>query len=196
MRITDCAVNLSFQANYAVEVIDLTQPSNSSLEHYYYPGATKVGGKDGVLLKITLPNNQSWLATFAFGYDSRQALTGIFSCPNPSFVCVASSGQGYFVKVDSPPNWSVVDSYPLLNVYPIIERNMIIFVDYTTISAYRDDKQLWRTERLSWDGIKVDKITASLIKGRGWDASSGREVEFEVNLTTGEHTGRATTLFL
>jgi len=189
MRDANYIIDLSFQADYSIEIIDFTQFNHMLLEHYYYPNANKTGGRDGIILKISPLHKKEWLGTFAFGYDSPKALTGIYSCPHPSLLCVISSGQGYIVNADSPTNWNLIESYPILIVYPVVEKNLIIFVDYTTISAYQSNNLLWRTKQLSWDGITLVEITTSVIRGKGWDASINKDVEFEVDLASGDHIG-------
>jgi hypothetical protein len=38
-------------------------------------------------------------------------------------------------------------------------------------------------------GLSITEVGSDYIKGIGWDAPNEREVEFRVDLSTGEHTG-------
>jgi hypothetical protein len=181
-------LNLSFPHDYQVELIDLP-PASEAVRHIYFPGAVKEGGRDGLIVKFTPKEGQPWIGTFAFGYASPKALTGVFSCPDKQSACVVAAGAGYIIRVNNPNTWEAVRSYPIVDVLVITERLLLVFIDFTTLAAYGPEGVAWKTARLSWDGLKVTEVTQEHIKGLAWDSPQGREVEFFVDVQTGHHQG-------
>ena len=78
-----------------------------------------------------------------------------------------------------------------MDVRPIPEFRLLLFVGATTISAVGETGWLWTTGRLSWEGITISEIKQHVLSGTGWDALKDEEVPFEVDLITGRHTGGA-----
>lgn len=181
--------DLSFPHRYDVELIEEIPSSLKSINHIYFPGIAGKGGRDGLLVKLNPRQGLPWIGTFAFGYNSPKALTGIFSCPSELSLCVVSAGQGYIFKVEDPYSWSEVKSYPIVDVRLIVERELLVFIDFTTITAYGSDNMVWTTPRLSWDGLKITDVTSDYIKGLAWDSLNEQEVEFLVDIKTGYHEG-------
>jgi hypothetical protein len=76
-----------------------------------------------------------------------------------------------------------------MDVRPVPELKLLIFVGATTISAVGESGLQWTTGRLSWEGISISEIKQQVLLGTGWDALRDKEIPFEVDLTTGRHTG-------
>lgn len=128
----------------------------------------------------------SWVGEFEGGSEG---LTGIFSTPNEQAVCVVTAGQGFWVPVCSPENFDIIRSFPIKEIRQITEKDIIIFIDYTTIAAYGPNGFIWATEELSWDGLRKISILEDRIIGEGWDSPADRFIPFSVDLTTGRATG-------
>lgn len=179
---------LMYLLNYRVEVVHDLPGAEVPLETIYYPDASREGGKDGLLVKISPCDASAWLGVFAFG---SVGFTGVLSCPDPWTVCVVSRGDGYFVQTNRPDEWSRVACYPITDVRPVSDVGILVFANYTGLVAYGADGLRWRTSRLSYDGLKLGEISGECLRGLAWDAPSGTEVEFVVNLRTGSHIGGA-----
>ncbi len=83
---TDVTIDLTFDHSYAV--IRLTElPGDGKHSPIYFPGPSRTGGKDGILLKFTRANGEQWTGCFAFGHYQ---FCGVFALPNPDCVCVVS----------------------------------------------------------------------------------------------------------
>jgi hypothetical protein len=80
---------------------------------------------------------------------------------------------------------------PITDVRILPEHKMIVFVDFTHIFAYGAEKTLWRSERLSWDGITIQQVATNHLFGVAWDAMQDKEVEFALDVRNGQHTGGA-----
>jgi hypothetical protein len=181
--------DLSYPHNYEVDIVDNIPSGSDSIRHVFFPGATETGGKDGVTLRITPLARKPWIGTFAYGYSSQKALTAVFSCPDEHILCVLAAGRGYTVTAKDPIQWSELSPFPIISAFPILSSRIIVFVDFTTISAYRNNELIWVTDQLSWDGIMIKEITSEQIRGTGWDSPAQKEVDFIVDIKTGVHKG-------
>jgi len=178
----DKKMYLDFLHEYDVEMLNET-PANDK-NHYYYPGATRGGGQDGLLVKISPYNGSPWLGTFARG---RSSFYGIFSMPDPKKICVVSGGIGYIVSAKEASNWEQLKVSKTVDVRLILAHNLIVFVDadLTTIVAYDSTGLRWSTKQIGLDGLQITEITEKHIKGKYWNMRSGSDDEFSVEIETG-----------
>ncbi len=176
-----------FAHEYEFEVL-MEFPPHEHERRYYYPGAA-AGGSDGLIVRVTPLRGSSWIGVFAFGSRFETLMTGVFTHPDPGLLCVVSRGAGYFVKANAPENCTVIDVVPITTVKQVAEKPLLLFADFTCLSAYGKDGRIWRTRRLSWDGIEISTIDDQSVCGKGSDPTSAQAVPFCVNLTTGEASG-------
>ena len=179
--------HLVFPQQYRVEE-SLELPSGPSMKHLYFPGGSEKGGQDGLLIKVTPRMGEVWLGTFAFG-SFQNGVTGVYSCPDKESVCVISSGEGYIVRADDPVVWEEIGTCPILDVRIVANKELLLFADFTRITAYGQRGHVWTTGSLSWDGIEIVNVTPEHIRGLAWDSPQQRKVEFVVDVATGRHTG-------
>jgi len=71
----------------------------------------------------------------------------------------------------------------------VADQELLIFSGFHSLLAWGREGKAWQTGRLSWDGVRITGIRGETIIGTGWEMSTDRELEFEVNLKTGEHRG-------
>ena len=64
-----------------------------------------------------------------------------------------------------------------------------LFAGFQSLLAWGRKGKVWETGRLSWDGLRITAVRGETLQGMGWDMTSDRELEFTVNLKTGEHRG-------
>jgi hypothetical protein len=178
-------VDLSFQTNYDVEIVEELGSGN----RYYYPGATTQKGKDGLIIKVIPSENESWIGVFAFGEISIKGVSGIYTTPNPEKLCVVSRGMGYIVSTNNPIDWEEVVPIPIMEVYSVAAQNLLIFADYTKIYAYNASGLKWKTERLAFNSFKIIEVTDTSLKGRYWNERNDRDEIFEIDLLTGLQIG-------
>jgi len=177
---------------HAYECETREEVPNDALSHYYFPGATAKGGKDGLLVQIRPTRGESWLGTFAFGQVTPEGVSGVFTTPNPQQVCVVSRGQGYLVNTWEPSDWQAVRATPIISIHPIPSQHLIVFADHTTLIAYGHSGVQWKTARLSWDHLHITEVTDKTIKGEFWNIRSEAKEYFVVDLMTGGHQGGIT----
>jgi hypothetical protein len=182
-------MDVTFSHSY--ECDQLTEMSDSSLPHYYFPGATTKSGGDGILLRVRPKHGQAWLGTFAFGRVSPKGVSGLYATPDPERFCVVARGEGYFVTANKPETWESVGAKPVAHVRTVYAHGIIVFADHTRLWAYDATGLKWKTSRLAWDGLKITEITSMSIVGEFWDVSSEATASFVVDLASGSHEGGA-----
>lgn len=178
----------SFPHSYECDQMD-ELPGISLLQHYYYPGASTEGGRDGVLVRISPEDGRPWLATFAFGEITPNGASGIFSTPNPRTLCAVARGAGYFVSAAEPRSWESIAVLPIRDVRPVPHNGVIVFANFTHLIAYDQRGVRWRTKRLALDDLKITEVTDMYIKGEFWDIRAGAKGTFLVDLITGASRG-------
>src|SRR5215510_13278272 len=100
-------------------------PGRTTLAHYYYPGATTKGGRDGLLVEVRPERGQPWIGTFAFGDITANGVSGIFAMPEPHRLCVVSSGAGYLISANEPTAWETIQAIPVIDVRPVRAQDII-----------------------------------------------------------------------
>ena len=182
---------LDFPHDYEVIVQSERSIPDSSMRHYYFPGSSELGGHDGILVKVTPDKGIAWLGTFAYGYRSGLALNLVASCPDRGAICVVSSGMAMIVPVTSPVDQQVIDIHPVMGAYSLVNSKLLVFIGFDRIIALGPTGIEWKTRRLSWDGLRISKVTQTTIHGFAWDSPNNGEVEFTVDLQTGYTQGGA-----
>jgi hypothetical protein len=181
-------MDTTFPSSY--ECRELTSaPGCRTLPCYYYPGASKEGGRDGIIAEVRPDAGQPWLGSFAFGRVTPKGVSGMFATPDPQALCVVARGAGYWVRVSDPEVWEPIAADPITDVRPVAAQGILVFADYTRLVAYGEAGLRWRTKRLTWDDLKITEVQDEFITGEGWDAPANSSVSFRVSLATGEHEG-------
>ncbi len=183
----DGTIDETFAHSYECE--RLAETPERMQPHYYYPGASTEGGRDGILVKVRPERGLSWYGTFAFGQVTPKGISGIFTTPGRDRLCVVSRGEGYIVSAESPTVWEAVPTTPIIDVRPIRAQRIIVFADHTTLIGYGETGIKWKTERLTWDNLRIIEVTDAFIKGEFWDIRSEMVGTFVVDVATGAHRG-------
>ena len=180
-------MDATFAHTYACERLEET--ANTVLPHYYFPGASTQGGRDGLLVQVRPERGQPWLGTFASGRVTPKGISGIFTTPDPQRLCIVSKGEGYLVNATAPTKWERIRATPIIDVCSIRAKEIIVFANLTELVAYSSAGMKWRTKRLTWDGLRITKVTDALIEGEFWDIRTEAKGCFVVDLATGTHEG-------
>lgn len=73
-------------------------------------------------------------------------------------------------------------------IYDVPNRNMVVFGNGLWFNAVSEQGLLWRSERISWDGIKDVRIDGSMLIGKAFYIGGGW-VPFQLNLEDGTFEG-------
>src|ERR1700694_1569760 len=181
--------NFVFPRNYEAKVLESYGLVNPVEKLYHFPAMLDEGDRSGIYVRVVPQKANSWVGFFALGFESEHAARGVYSCPDPDSLCVVVGGYAYLVNIVDPARWMQLEQRPVMDVKPVPEFNLLIFVGGTTISTVGKSGWLWTTGRLSWEGITISEIKDQVLYGTGWDALKDKEVPFELNLITGRHSG-------
>lgn len=183
--------DFSFPHIYEAKLLQSAPPIHPLETLHHYPAELEEGDRTGAYVRVIPSAGAAWTGFFALGFDSAHVLNAIFSCPDPDSVCVVAGGYAYVVKSTDPAQWFQIEQRPVTEVRAVVELGLLAFVGFTSITALGAAGIMWTTGRLSWEGVRVIKIENMVLEGAGWDAITDREVQFTVDLKTGEHTGGA-----
>ena len=168
-------------------------PMIAPARQFTYPrqiaGEEDALARGALLLMVRPAAGGSFLATCALGFTSASVPTGVFPCPNPREMCAVAGGYAYLVDTAAPERCTHLQLKPVVEVLTSETRGLLLFVGFHTIVAWGAEGLAWQTAKLSWEGVRVAEVTEDELLGFGWDLRTDREVEFRVDLRSGEHRG-------
>lgn len=148
--------NLDLPHAYQCEVLR-ERPSESG-DIYYYPGASTVGGRDGLLLRFVPTSGRPWIGVFAFGDLAFRALSGAFASADPIRMLVVARGEGYLINVTEPKDWESVPFAPITDTRPVPDHLLLLVITPWEIGAYGASGFVWSTGRIAMEGITLDGV--------------------------------------
>lgn len=126
---------------------------------------------------------------FAFWDDPRQSLSGLFSTPVPDQLCVVSGGQAYVVDTVRAITALEIPALPVREVRQVPEHGLLLFADFTTLTAIDATGVRWSTPTVTWDELRITAITDTTIFGEGVDPTGPDPTQFTVDVLSGRATG-------
>lgn len=179
-------IELAFPHEYEVEV--LTEAVNE--RPVRIPASPEE--VESVLVRVTPAGLPPWVGSFARGFATDDLVSGVYAWPDGVSLAVVAAGYGYVFKAaEGGRNWVRLQPMPITDVRTMPEHKLIVFADFTHMFAFGAEKSAWKSERLSWDGVTITQVATNHIFGLAWDAMQDKEVEFVIDVRTGQHTGGA-----
>jgi hypothetical protein len=205
----------SFPHNWTADILP-TRPMILPSRHYVYPAVVEEveRGALEVLIQPRLPGALPFLATCALGFRDPATPTGIWSCPDPDWLCAVSGGYAYLIDVIHPENFTMLRYRPVLDVQCYLSNEyyyssdkdyslsaedcnssdtdcnssngLLLFVGHHSILAWGCDGEAWESDRLSWEGLTNLRIEGKTLLGEGWDLMTDRDLPFALDLDTGK----------
>lgn len=183
-----------FAREWQAEILE-RPPLIAPARQFVYPqrvaGEEEALARGALLLRVRPASGGEFLATCARGFADPRMPTGLFACPNAREMCAVAGGYAYMVDTQSPERCVQVGLRPVVEVRPLVQEGLLVFVGFQTIAAWGRDGAAWTTERLSWEGLRVTGVEGGELRGFGWDLKTDNEEEFAVDLRTGSHRGGA-----
>jgi hypothetical protein len=178
--------NLEFPHSYEIEEVpEFPGTGKCSVPVFYFPRNESRPEHDGVWLRMRPANGESWVGVFDFGYQSPPAISKVISTFDVDRVCVISSGAAYIVKADDPETWEKLDVTPVLDVRVSLEHQLLVFADFTRLTAYCGGQLVWQSPRLCWDDLRILNVSQERIEGVGYDPTTSGDSCFAVDIRTG-----------
>ncbi len=190
---TDSKIDATFAHTWQAEIL-ASRPLILPGRQYVYPVQVEEVERGALEVMIRpLPGAPPFLATCALGFADPAVPTGVWACPNPEWICVVAGGYAYLIDANDPARWEQLEYRPVTAVRAIAGQGsgqgLLIFSGFHSLLAWGRAGKAWQTGRLTWDGIRITEVRGDTLYGLGWEMKSDRELEFEVDLKTGEHRG-------
>ena len=106
------------------------------------------------------------------------------STPDPTRVCVISSGQAYVVNTRDPRDWSVVPALPITDARSLHQHQILLFADFSSVTAWGKYGKVWQAQ-FPLDGLTISAVAADLIEGLGYNPTEGKNTSFMIDVRTG-----------
>jgi hypothetical protein len=174
-----------FAQNWQAEILK-TRPLIFPRRHFTYPAIAEEVERGALEVMVTPANSEGFLATCALGFRDPAAPSGIWSTPNPDWLCALSGGYAYLVNAENPAEFTMIAMRPVLSVHAAIDAGLLLFVGSRKMIAWGREGFVWESENLSDEGVTVKKIEGEKLYGRGWELMKDREYEFELDLKSGK----------
>jgi hypothetical protein len=181
-----------FPHNWSAEVLK-KPPIISPARQFTYP--QQIAGEEDALargalqLMVRPASGGMFLATCALGFTDPAMPTGIFACPNPQEMCAVAGGYAYVIDTGQPEHCTHIALKPMVEVRTLVAQNLLLFVGFHSIVAWGRNGVVWESARLSWEGIRITSIENDALHGTGWNLLTDREINFSLDLHTGNHQG-------
>lgn len=131
-------------------------------------------------------NRASWVGNFQRGMTS---LDTVLEHPYGSSIIVVASGDCYIVDIESR---ELKDNFggAFETIISVPKKNIIIFGTSTDFEALGVSGRIWRSRRVSWDGIRSLKLEGDTLTGEAWGLGDSW-LPFSLDVKSGEHKGGA-----
>jgi hypothetical protein len=189
---TDPLLDQSFPHAWQAEVLR-ARPLILPARQFVYPAQVEEVERGALEVMVKPPagsaDSSVFLATCALGFASPLALTGVWATPDPNWMCAVSGGYGYLIDTAQPRRWEQLEYRPVTAIQALPDHGLLVFAGFYSLLAWGPGGKAWQTARLSWEGVRITGVEGDALIGFGWELKSDRELEFMVNLKTGEHRG-------
>jgi hypothetical protein len=181
-------IDATFAHNWSAEIL-AARPLILPAHQFVYPAQVEEVERGALEVMIRPLGGRSFLATCALGFADPVVPTGVWSCPHPAWICAVAGGYAYLIDSRDPTQWQQVEYRPVTAIFPLADQELLVFAGFHSLLAWGTEGKAWQTARLSWDGVRITAVRGETLLGFGWDMHTDRELEFEVDLKTGNHRG-------
>jgi hypothetical protein len=136
----------------------------------------------GPILGVRPANGDPWVGVFeGGGYGVPPAASEqVVGWPDEDSFCVVKTGSGVLVRADNPRVDSEIDVFPICDVLPIPDHALVVFADFTNLTAYGRDGLVWRSGRLVMDELKILGFESGRLMVSGYMADTYPELFVDV----------------
>ncbi len=140
----------------------------------------------GFVVRFFREDGTDWVANFKTGWTK---YSNVFEIPETNKIVVIANGQGYIMTPDQQKPLKTF-GYAITEVITTNDKRFVA-ADITDLEIINRDATIWRSERISWDGIKDLVVNDNIVSGFSFDPmhDSDEWVNFSFNLDTKEIIG-------
>lgn len=174
-----------FPARYTAEFVELDGASQVSYEF-----ASNGASSRYAVVRVESIDGHMWSATFAVSPAMLHgAVRGLFPTPNDSILLVVIDGTAFIVPVNDPMRTVVLNvDGPLMDVLPARDRGVLVVTTPWVIGVIGKDGQIWSSDRISIEELKVDRVDGPVLHGTT-DYGSDEPRSFTLDLSTNQIKG-------
>ncbi len=179
-------VDLSFPHRWKAEIL-AARPLILPPRHFIYPQAAEEVecGALELLIRPDASDTQPFLATCALGFRDPAAPSGLWSTPEQEKLCAVAGGYAYLIDTSSPEFFTMIPYRPVLEIRPLVQEGLLLFVGHHSILAWGRDGEAWESEKLSDEGVTIAGEDGGVLRGTAWDMKTDREKPFTLDLQSG-----------
>ncbi len=85
----------------------------------------------------------------------------------------------------APERFTMIPYRPVLEIRPLVQDDLLLFVGHHSILAWGRDGQAWESEKLSNEGVTITGTDDGVLRGTGWEMKTDREEPFTLDLRSG-----------
>jgi hypothetical protein len=186
-------LELDFPVSYELEQLNRIDRSGGR-RAYGFPDAVLLDRQqelaDRPILGVTPEAGEPWVGVF-YGGDYKapaSAPSRLIAWPDARSFCVLYGGSAVVVRADDPQKTYEIDTYPVTQMFVAAERGIVVFADFTNLTAYGGAGLLWRSQRLALDEVRVEGIEGDALTVYGFFGGSSNRLT--VDVATGQASGQ------
>ncbi|NID09537.1 hypothetical protein [Fibrivirga algicola] len=141
---------------------------------------------EGLVIRFFKSDGNTWVANFNLGWTD---FSEVFDFPATDITVVIAGGSGYVMNRNFTKPIATFEA--TITAALMVTKQEIIAATDTDIVIINAEGQLWKSERISWDGIKDLYMEGEVLHGKSYDPMEDNDewVGFALNLTTKKVTG-------
>lgn len=140
----------------------------------------------GLEVEVTTPAGSRWTAVAQTGaYEFTKLIRG----PTKEHLCIVDGGYGYIAPILAPEDYLFVRVFPILDVFRVPGRDLLVFADYSDLTAYSPSGLAWRARNVALDSMRITRVSADRIEGLADGDDVAPPTVFAVDTRTGDVAG-------
>jgi hypothetical protein len=158
-------------------------PPYGPLAEAFSPSGTGVH-REGFVVEFSPDDAPTWVGNFQEGTTELRA---ILREPGTDRTIVIAGGTAYVVDVSTHACAHTFGG-AIQEVFQVQE-HLLMFSNGLWIEAHGPSGLVWRTRRVSWDGMRDLRLDGDALCGEAYDPMNDEWAPFAVDVRTGEVTG-------